>query len=151
MEINEASRIQIKFTAFRDPFNLTLSQCLFGSSCISLKWGLHRLGTSHFQRKLWMFSFLQKPRMISLLPCRYKNYLRRDRQSPCLLPPAMKPVLTVWQYTDVLKLQHLNKLVWTAPHCVTSQWDLPILYGKFCHISCWWRISVDGKLSQLKQ
>lgn len=39
-------------------------------SCTSLKSGLHQQGTNHFQRKLWMFSSLQKPRMTSLWPCR---------------------------------------------------------------------------------
>lgn len=43
----------------------------FASSCISLKWELHPLGISRFQRKLLMFSSLQKLRMTFLSPCRY--------------------------------------------------------------------------------
>lgn len=54
---------------FREDVQLCVL-CHFASSCILLKWGLRPLGTSHFQRKLWMFSFLQKRRMISLSPCR---------------------------------------------------------------------------------
>lgn len=44
------------------------------SSFILLKWELHLLETNHFPKKLWMFFSHQKPRMTSLLPCRYKIY-----------------------------------------------------------------------------
>ena len=40
-------------------------------SYISLKWAHHLQGTSPFQRRQWMFSFLQKHKMTFLLQCRY--------------------------------------------------------------------------------
>ena len=55
-----------------------LNECFFfylcfclRPSCTSLKWGPRRLVISRFQRKLWTSSFLQKPWMTSLWPCRY--------------------------------------------------------------------------------
>lgn len=51
-----------------------LFSCLLWLSCTSLRWELHRLVISRFQRRQWMSSFLLKHRMTFQWPCRYVSF-----------------------------------------------------------------------------